>query len=290
MNHVDLAPEIIRHYLPYIKFRREMQIEQRGNFEEKYPEDAITAFLVSGIQYFDRYILIARKFELLTYKPFRSYSNGEAVIFNPRIPNRRYLIGADVATGKLSGKDLDFCAAVVIDLETGEEMAAYKAHVTPQQFAFDLEDLGRYYNVAHIAVERTGDGGTTILTLAGDCRYTNLYKHREWWKRGNEKKVIDYEGLPTTIKTRPIALNFLNRFVMEHPDLLWDMKFLDEALVFVRDEKGIPKAAVGAHDDTVSCRWIAHYVRQVMLGYYDPLQKTVGGRVTYTNSAQLVQE
>ena len=116
-----LSQEVIRSYLPYISFRRQMQTEQRGNFDEKFPEDPITAFLVSGVQFFDRQILIARKYELTTYKPFRSYSNGEAVIFNPRIPNRRYIIGADVSTGKLSGKDLDYCAAAVLDLETGEE-------------------------------------------------------------------------------------------------------------------------------------------------------------------------
>lgn len=257
--------------LNQIAWRRKSRIAQRGNFDEKYPEDPITAFLVSGNQYFDKDILIARKRELIGYKPWKTFDNGAARIFNQRIPGRRYVIGADVATGRtISNEDTDYCAAVVLDLETGEEMAAYRARVNPQDFAFDLDDLGRYFNDAMIGVERTGDGGTTILTLQGECKYTAIYKHREWHKR-ERKKAIEFEGFPTTGKTRPIALNWLSTFLLEHPELIWDEQFINEALVFVRDETGIPAAAPGAHDDTVSCRWIAHSVRRVLLGWWDPL-------------------
>jgi hypothetical protein len=269
---VGLTRDIVRHYLGRIAWRRQLKLEQRGNFDEKYPEDPITAFLVAGQQYFDRELLIARKRELVNFKPFQTFANGEAKLFHPRIATRRYLIGADAATGRtVSSDNTDYCAASVHDIETGEEMAAYRSRVTPQDFAFDLADLGRYYNNAIIAVERTGDGGTTILTLQGDCRYTAIYRHRDWIKRERKLKWLDVEGFPTTGKTRPIALNILNHFIMEHPDLIWDAEFINEALVFVRDEKGRPAAATGAHDDTVSCRWIAHYVRLVLLGYLDPL-------------------
>lgn len=272
-----LSRVVIRKYLGRIAWRRVTKLDQRGNFDEKYPEDPITAFLVAGNQYFDRDILIARKRELIGFKPYQTFSNGDAKIFFPRQANRRYLIGVDTATGRqVSTEETDYCAAVVIDLETGEEMAEYRARVTPQDAAYDLADLGRYYNNALIAVERTGDGGTCILTLQGDCGYGAIYKHRDYLKRKkrvateNMSVMIDVEGFPTTPKTRPIALNFLNRFVIEHPDRIWSEQFINEALVFVRDEKGKPQAAAGAHDDTVSARWIVYYVRQVVLGYVVP--------------------
>lgn len=275
----DLSREIVRKYLPLIAWRRVMKLEQRGNFDEKYPEDAITAFLVSGKQYFDKDLLIARKRELKGFQPFQTFANGQAKLFHQRVPGRRYLIGADVATGReVTTEDTDYSAAVVVDLETGEEMAGYRAKIVPEDFAFDLADLGRYYNDAVIAVERTGDGGTTILTLQGEAQYPAVYKHREWVKRGRRVKnaqsalgvMLDVEGFPTTPKTRPIALNKLNRFLMEHIDLIWDEEFINEALVFVRDEKGVPKATEGAHDDRVSARWIAYYVRMAQLGYFEP--------------------
>jgi hypothetical protein len=266
---IDGLP-ISREDLERIAWRRKTKKELRGDFDEKFPEDAITAFLLAGNQYFDSQILRLRKLELATFEPFKRLLNGDGAIFHQRVPGRRYLIGADVATGRVvSSEDTDNCALVVLDLETGEEMAAAAAHVTPQDFAYDIADLGRYYNNAVVAVERTGDGGTTILTLKGECRYGAIYCHKDWWKR--ERKIVEVEGFPTTIKTRPIALNFVNRFIMDHPELIWDEKFIDEALVFVRDEKGKPAAADGAHDDRVSARWVAHYVRLVLLGYYNPL-------------------
>lgn len=270
-----LPAHIIRHYLPRIKWRRDMKIQQRGNFDEKYPEDPITAFLVSGKQYFDKDILIARKRELVGFKPWKKFKEGPEgwQLFRQRIPGKRYVIGADVATGRTIGStDTDYSAAVVLDIETGEEFGAYRARVTPQDFGFDLDDLGRYFNNAVIAVERTGDGGTTILTLAGECGYGAIYKHREWFKRGQTKRLMEYEGFPTTGKTRPIALNFVNQFILDHPDLIWDEKYIDECLTFVRDERGIPAAAPGAHDDRVSARWIAHSVRRVLLGWWVPTE------------------
>lgn len=267
----DLPSAIVRQYLPFIKWRRQMQKQQRKNFAEKYPEDPLTAFLVSGKQYFDRDILIARKQELIGFKPWRTMREGEGQIFHRRAANRRYVIGADVATGReISSEDTDYCAAVVIDLEDGQEMGSIRAKMTPQEFALDLNEMGRYFNTALIGVERTGDGGTTVLTLAGEMQYPSIYKHREWHKR-ERKKVIEFEGFPTTPKTRPIALSFLRQQIDDAPDTIFDVGFINEALVFVRDERGIPAAQVGSHDDRVSARWVAHAVRRTVLGYWDPL-------------------
>lgn len=266
-----------------------MLIAQRGNFKEKYPEDPLTCFLMSGKQYFDREILASRKMELIGFKPYKQFENGAAKIFFPRIAGRRYLIGADTCTGRqISSEDTDYAAAVVLDLETGEEMGALRARLTPEDLAYDIADLGRYFNNATIAVERTGDGGTCILALNGECRYGAIYKHKDWTKRNRQKQVIEWEGFPTTGKTRPLALNFVNNFILEHPDLIWDTQFIDEALVFVRDEKGRPAAQVGAHDDTVSARWVAHYVRRVLMGYLDPLAPMV--RQGYIPADQLVAD
>lgn len=277
--------------LQRIAWRRTMMRQQRGSYPEKYPEDPQTAFLMAGLQYFDREILRARLQELFTFKPFKTLSNGAFRIFRQRVPGRRYVIGADVASGiSIGGSDAegnmktDFSAAVVLDLETGEEMAAYRAQVTPQEYAFDLSDMGEYYYDACIGVERNMDGGTVILTLAGECRYGNVFRFREWHRR--TRQVVEYEGFPTTRKTRPVALNFLNQFVRDYPDLLWDIEFVREALVFVRDPKGVPKAAPGAHDDTVSARWIAHTVRRVQLGWLIPTEMKTEKYITSDRIAE----
>lgn len=148
-------------------------------------------------------------------------------------------------------------------------MAAFRARVAPEDFAFDLAEMGRLYNNAMIAVERTGDGGNVMTTLEVQCQYSNIYMHKDWFKK-DRGKVIMFQGFPTTQKTRPVALNIVARFVRTDPQLIWDRQFIAEALSFVRDEKGKPAAAEGAHDDTVSARWIGHFCRLVNLGYLDP--------------------
>lgn len=279
---MELTPEIVRQYLDRIAWRRQAKRDFPGvEFDEKYPESWITAFVVSGKSYFDRDILTARRRELTAFKPFQSFHNGQAKFFHKRIPGRRYLIGADTASGKQIGeKDTDSCAASVIDLETGEDQAAYCARVSPEDFAFDLADMGHYYNDAPILVERNADGGTTILVLAGECRYPAVMKTKEWIKR--ERKLVEFDGFQTNVRTRPIALNFLNRFVKENPELLWDLDFIDEALIFVRNETGKPEATPGGHDDRVMAKAFAHAGRMMALGYF-PMQ----GSEKYVDATRL---
>lgn len=265
----EMSGSIRRMYLGKIKWRRKTVLEQKRNFPEKFPESAEMAFLVSGKQFFDRDIVIARLMDLATYKPVASFSGGAAHIFKKRVPGRRYIIGMDPATGRtVTKEDTDFHAAVVLDLDTGEECASYRNRCSPDQAALDVADLGYYYNTCPIAVERTGDGQAVMQAMVSEAKYPIFYKFREWMRR--EKKFVELEGFPTTMKTRPVACNFLNRAVSTHPELIWDKQFLAEALVFVRDEKGKPAAATGAHDDTVSCRWIAHSARLHILGFWDP--------------------
>ena len=82
-------------------------------------------------------------------------------------------------------------------------------------------------------------------------------------------------------------MNKLNRYVTDSPHLLWDEGFFNEALTFVRDEKGRPAAAQGAHDDRVSCRWIVYYCRLVLMGYFDPIAAPPEG---YISSDRLMDE
>jgi hypothetical protein len=271
-----------------IAWRRVKKEQQRKNFDEKYPEDDITCFLTSGLQFFDKDILRARWTELLTYTPLVYIEGAKTEIYKRPIKHRQYIIAADVASGLAPGtEDLDWSAAVIIDVETGEEMASYRAQTLPEDFGWDLADLGHEYNDALIAVERNYEGGTVILTLEVACSYPNIYKHIDWTRRDFRKyaksgtndqtfRRRELPGFPTTNKTRPLALNRLRWHVSKCPDLIYDKVFIQEALTFVYIKSENPFTAAkpagdkGSHDDTVSCRAIAHYVRHVTLGYLTP--------------------
>jgi hypothetical protein len=267
--------------LQQIQFRRTKQRSLRHNFPEKYPEDALSCFLAMGLNFFDVQIISLRLLELFGIKPVHTFGNGECRIFKKVMPHKSYIIGADPASGKtIAGAGdmavTDFSAAKVIDAETGEEVAAYKARCSTVDFALDLERIGKYYNMAWIAVERglgpeAAEGGTVILTLVNSS-YPKIYKHKEWWRRyRKQKEEILLEGFPTNNRTRPIALNRLKQFIEETPALIHDEDLLKECRVFVRNEKGRPGAQPGAHDDAVLAAAIAQCVRLILLGYIDPL-------------------
>lgn len=271
--------------LQQIAWRRRMKIDFRQDFDEKYPEDDISCFLLSGQNYFDKDILRSRRGELEGYIPLEEHD--KLIVYKKERPHHEYIIGADVASGIDSdeGKnDLDWSAAVVIDVETGELVARYRAHIIPEYYGWDLADLGSRYNNALIAVERNEDGGAVIMTLEVACLYMNIYKHIDWTRRdkkkrlqkgmtqGDQFRMRELPGFPTTNKTRPLALNRLRYAITESPHLIHDLRFIDECLTFVRDQdkKGRPAAAPGCHDDLVMAGAIAQYARHVKLGYLVP--------------------
>jgi hypothetical protein len=265
-----------------LAWRRIKKKNLRHNFDEKYPEDDITCFLVSGKSFFDRDILRMRLMELRQYVPQAVKRDGDLQIFSRRIKGRTYCIGADTATGRqVSTEDTDFSAAVVLDVETGEEMAAYCSRVPPEDFADDLLELGRQYNNAVIGVERGtgGDGGVTLFRIEEE-QYYNIYKHVDKFKAkaqdSKKKTPILVPGWPNNNKTRPIACNRVRAFIEDHPDRIFDMKFIEEAMRFVRNLKGKPVGGGeedNAHDDRVMARACAFYVRLDLLNGIDPEMK-----------------
>lgn len=264
--------------LGQIGFRRVKKLSLRHNFDEKYPEDDITCFLVSGKSFFDRDVLRYRLVELLDYEPMVSKRGGEVKIFKRRIKGHKYIIGADTATGRtVTSEDTDFSAAVIIDEQTGEEMASIRGRIPPEDFADDLIEMGTVYNNALIAVERgTGGDGGVVLYRLEEQRYWNIYKHRDKFRAravdAVKRKETETPGLPMTPKTRPICLNRLRSFVEDYPELILDKVFVEEALHFTRDQTGKPIGGgdeANAHDDTVLCRGIAYAVRLVQLGGLD---------------------
>jgi hypothetical protein len=266
--------------LGQVGFRRIKKISLRYNFDEKYPEDDISAFLVSGRSYFDRDILRYRYVELQGYEPIVTKRDGQIKIFKRRVKGKKYVIGADTATGRqVATDDPDYSAAVVLDEETGEEVAAIRGRMPPEDFADDLIEMGVQYNMAMIAVERgTGGDGGVVLYRLEEQRYWNIYKHKDKFRARsvgmNQKKDQEVPGLPMTTKTRPVSLGLLRAFVEEYPERFYDFTFIEEAMRFTRRLKdGKPQGGGdddNSKDDTVMCRAVAFFARHANLGNLDP--------------------
>lgn len=253
---------VVRHGLDaqQIRWRRMQQRELGRLFQQEYPEDWETCFLVSGQSFFEKAII--NELFLSAQAPIEERWNGDLRIWRKPIPGRHYIMGGDVAEGLTDG-NWSMCG--VLDAETGEQVAALRGHWPPEEFARRMVLIAHEYSGENhadyplLAVERNNHGHSCLNTLANTYNYPNLYYHREYDARGKEAPAL---GFPTTPKTRPIMLDDLREAVEKRYMVIHDRVFLDECRTFGPNERGKYEALNDADDDSVFGWGIAWQIRQ----------------------------
>lgn len=247
-----LAPE-------QIAWRRKKKAQLKELFEQEYPEDPETCFLISGECFFNRVtiaILIKR-----VMQPIETRDNDAIRIWERPIAERRYAAGSDVAEGLPKG---DFCQTSIVDATTMKQVAVLRGKWKPEEFARKTADLCIEYNTAHLAVERNNHGHSMLNTLVnGENPYPNLYYHLDYdATTGAHTPTL---GFPTTQKTRPIMLNDLRDAVEKGQMEVNDAVFLGECRTFTPDRNGVYRAKGGCKDDAVLSWGIALQARKKAL-------------------------
>jgi hypothetical protein len=243
-----------------IKWRRAQMRELGRLFQQEYPEDWETCFIVSGQSFFEKAII--NDLFQSARDPIEERWNGDLRIWTRPIPGRRYIIGADVAEGIKGG---NWSMAGFLDAESGEQVAALRGHWTPEEFARRMVLIAHEYSGENnaeyplLAVERNNHGHSCLNTLANTYNYPNLYYHREYDARGKEAPTL---GFPTTPKTRPIMLDDLREAVEKRYMVAHDRIMLDECRTFGPNDRGKYEALNDAEDDTIFGWGIAWQIRQ----------------------------
>jgi len=157
---------------------------------------------------------------------------------------RRYIIAGDVATGK---ETRDYEAAVIVDMETWEEVGCLHGHWEPDIYAEHLIALSGVYNDAEVLIERNNPGLAvlTAFKLLGFKRVMN----------GPDGKP----GFYTTAKTKPMIIGFLAEALREKQIAVHTPAALDEMQIYAYGDDGSTNAPEGYHDDLVMCWAIAMY-------------------------------
>ena len=83
----------------------------------------------------------------------------------------RYVVGADPAEGNPTSDD---SSCSVVDLETGEECAAFTGKIEPAVFASYIAMISAFYNYAPAMVERNNHGHSVIQWLSEHARRVRL--------------------------------------------------------------------------------------------------------------------
>lgn len=231
---------------------------------EQYPADEFEAFTLTNRVFFDpedllfygknvRQPLYRMDFELVDArhaKP-RKHDRGMVRVYTEPIVDRRYAVGADVATGR----GVDYSAAYVVDLSDMSLVAEFHGRLDADLYAAQLHYLARWYNTALLAVETAGGYGEAVIIPLRDGRagrpaYPSLYRHV--LSSRPDLPISKPYGFPTNVKTRPLVINQLDKALRERQLPYVTSSLLSEMQTFVyRDHGPSPAAQEGARDDCV---------------------------------------
>jgi len=195
----------------------------------------------------------------------RRYVDRNYWIFSYTVPNRQYIISADVARGDGD----DFSAFHIIDVETLEQVAEYKGKIPPKEFGNLLVVAGIEYNTAVIVVENLNVGNITIQQLI-DRSYPNLFYcsadlqyidvENQITNKFNKQSNKMVPGFTTTNKNRPLIISKLDSYFREKSLILHSIRLIEELNVFIWNN-GKAEAMRGYNDDLVISLGIALWVR-----------------------------
>ena len=108
----------------------------------------------------------------------------------------------DVAEGL--GGTRDYSTMYVMDND-GKQVAQFKSNkIKPYEFADLVDAVGRWYNKAHLTVEKASGGHSVIERLRYEKKYMNMTKFKTY---DEFKRTIWQVGFDTNNKTKSIAVN-----------------------------------------------------------------------------------
>jgi hypothetical protein len=102
---------------------------------------------------------------------------GNWTVWAPPIRGHRYVIPGDPAEGL---QQSDPTAAQIWDVDGGWQVGEMQAKMAPEDFADELDAVGRLYNMALLVPEINTIGFVVLSRLASVLTYPNLYKWPKW--------------------------------------------------------------------------------------------------------------
>jgi hypothetical protein len=223
-------------------------------FAQEYPSSDLEAIQTTGRPVFGA--------EVLERQPVEDGVAGAPglTMYRDPEPGRIYVIGADVAEGL---ERSDWCSAVVLERDSGEQVAQLRGRWTPDVYAAKLHELAVRYcphaseqhrHPVILAVERNNHGHAVLLRLVqlhADSAAYALY-------RAKDRRL----GWVTSSATRPVLVDQLEAALRLGEIVLHDAATVDQCQTFSWSDDGRPEAQEGYFDDDVLALGIAWQVRR----------------------------
>ncbi len=235
-------------------------IRKRMNNEQKFSQEYGLQFLTSGRLVFDKDAILRQRKNILRVGDMieivddaggvtksKVYIKDDLRIYKPPVPGGLYVCGVDNSEGVEGG---DYTAVTILDRRTGEEVAFFRGLIHPDRLAIQLDKWGRFYNNALMTIEINNHGLTTITELK-KMLYPNLYfRPSKFDTLGST--ISEKLGWKTTLVTKPIMIDDLNKALRENVIIIHSKETLDEMLTYVySDNNEMQPMHRKYHDDAI---------------------------------------
>lgn len=241
--------------------RAKIATEGEDTFHVEYPSTDTECFLTTGRNVYNT-TKITKILNLIKENPLhiedckginkvlRQYvNNGQLKIYQLPKKNTKYWAGVDVS----EGVGLDSSTLLLFDKD-GHECCSFRSNkIKPYEYAEVVCAIGRWYNNAHLVIEKASGGHSVIERLRIDYKYRNLAKYKTY----DDNKVQWKWGFDTNAKTKGIAVNDSIEWFDKGLIHLKTIQTLQEMKLFIIDDNGKMTAPIGQHDDMVSALWLA---------------------------------
>jgi hypothetical protein len=178
--------------------------------------------------------------------------------------NGNYIIGGDVGRGDSK----DYSTLQIIDADELEQVGEYQGKIVPDTFAELINKVGLIYNNAYLAIECNSFGLATTLILKNQLKYPSdrMYIAKSAVKLYNRThnyivdKDTDVPGFQTTVKTRPLLISALTKYMRDMQIKINSNRLLIEFETFIYNGEKIEHAP-GFNDDLIFAFAIALLIR-----------------------------
>lgn len=219
----------------FVKTLREKCGNDINLFNQEMPITADVAFIATGARYFP-----------VVFSVSAQYNDGLEVLVKP-IPNHKYTIGADPASGSPTG---DASAATVLDVTDANHYyvaATYNVRISIPAFAEAIELLSIQYNRAHTNPELNNHGHALIAELLR--RNVPLFRDSKF--NGKTVHFASQFGTLITENSRTHLLAQLLKAIVTKKLTMLCPRTQAQFNTFVYDKNGKPQHESGKHDDLV---------------------------------------
>lgn len=162
-------------------------------------------------------------------------------IWNNPEEDHEYVITSDVA----GGKGGNFSAAIVVDMDTMEQVAEYSSNrIDTEQYKKVLQVIANYYNKAKLSVENNSMGLSICEYFATTISYENFYFHQR------NRSQFD-AGFPMSATTRGPSIAYMQTIVAGEEIKLKSQRLIGQLRNFGYTKTGRISAMGQGHDDLV---------------------------------------